>query len=347
MKPVYFLCGEETFYVDALQDEIIALMPPDMRDFNMDILYGTEHSLDKALGVAKSYPMMSDRRIVVLREFWSVFDKRKQVLADPDEREENEPDIPSSEMMEMLENYVARPSTSTIMVFTDKKGVGGNTRLGKLVTNSEHALSATFDPIPEDALPGWIIDWAQVNYEKEIRPDAAQEMARLTGSDLLLVSTEIDKLCTFKNTGEAVTAADVKKMVTVAREYSVFELKDALFSRKTGETLRIAEQILYTSKTTDAGEVIRIVSFFYSVFMNIWQIQRLTQKGIPSAEIKKTIGVSSDYYFRNLVRESRVFPPERMPQIFEALLDADRAVKGMSKLEAKDIFFIMLRRIIG
>lgn len=344
-RPVYFFCGEESFYTDALQEEIIGLLPAELRDFNMDILYGTELSLEKVLGIARSYPMMADRRIVLLREFSGLFAPRKNTAPQEDEQESIEEEVPAS--TEMLITYLQKPNPSTILAITDQKAPNAGTKLGKAIIKNELVGYANFEPIAEESLPEWISEWTQAKYSRVIEPKAAQVMARLTGSDLILVSKEIDKLCTYKDSGASISEEDVKKLVTPSREYSVFELKEAVFARNLTQTLWIVEQILHTSKTTDVGEVIRIVSFFYSVFTNIWQIQRLTQKGLPSAQIRSTVGVKSEWYFNNLVRDSRVFPYEQMPLIFEALLDADRAVKGMSHMDADDILFLLFRRILG
>jgi DNA polymerase III subunit delta len=342
--PVYFFCGDETFYTDALQDIILDLMPAELRDFNLDILYGSEHTVDKVLGLTRSYPMMADRRIVILRDFSALFDRAS---SKNDDEEGSGTKSSSGSGIDIFLNYIDNPNPLTLLAIIDKKVPAGNTRLGKSVSKNPKVGYARFDSIPEEQLPAWITDWTTSHFGKKIKPDASQLLARLTGSDLLLVSTELDKLCTFKNTSEEILVDDVRKLVAPVREISVFELKEALFSKNMAKSLSIAEQILYTSKSTDVGEVIRIVSFFYSVFSNIWQIQRLTQKGLPSAEIRTSIGVNSDWYFRNLVKDSKVFPPDHMPQIFEALLDADRSVKGMSKMQAKDILIITIKRIIG
>jgi len=342
IRPVYFFCGDETFYTDALQELILNLIPAELRDFNLDILYGTEHSADKVLGLARSYPMMAERRVVILRDFSSLFDK----AGSNRDMNESESLKSSADPLDIFLNYIDNPNPLSVLALIDKKVPAGNTRLGKALLKNQNIGYARFDSIPEEQLPGWIIDLA-AHLGKKIKPEAAQILAKLTGSDLLLVSTELDKLCTFKDTSDEILADDVRKLVAPVREISVFELKDALFSRDMRKSLEVAEQILHTSKSTDVGEVIRIVSFFYSVFSNIWQIQRLTQKGIPSTEIRSSIGVNSDWYFRNLVKDSRVFPPEQMPLIFEALLDADRSAKGMSKMHAKDILILTIKRIIG
>lgn len=346
-KPVYFLCGEETFFIDALQNEFLKLIAPDMRDFNYDLMYGNEHTLQQVIGIARSYPMMSERRLVIIREFSAMFDKRLQTVSD-DEKKKNEQEGESySATFEPLIQFLEKPNPTAVLVIIDKKAPSGNTKLGKALKGSEHVSFAQFDPIPDFKLPEWILDWTNKVYNKQIDPKAALLLAQNTGSDLVLVSKELDKLCTFKNTSEAINEEDVKKLVGFSREISAFELKDALFSKNIPKAFQIAEQLLHNTKTTDVGEVMRIVSFFYSVFSNIWQIQRLTAKGLPSNQIQKEVGVNSEFYFRNLVKDSKVFPAEHIPLIFECLLDADKALKGMTRMEPKDILFLTLRRIIG
>jgi DNA polymerase III subunit delta len=336
-RPIYFLCGEETFYLDAIQEEIMRLMPADLKAFNFDVLYGTEVRLDKVLTIARSFPMMAERRIVILRDFSALFDKMPA-------SDDNDEDTGVSSI-EPLFTYLARPNPSTILVFVDKKLLAGNTKLGIAFQKNEQAHYAVFDPISVDELPEWIIEWTRHNHQRTIEPRAAQVLAGNTGSDLLLLSTEIDKLCTFKDTSLAITDKDVHQLVGFSRQISVFELKEALIKRNIPQSLQIAEQILHTTKTTDVGEVLRIVSFFYSMFSNIWQIKRLSDKGIPLKEIQGALGVKSDFYFQNLVKEARSFRSDQMPLIFEALLDADKALKGMGKMDAREILFLLIKRI--
>lgn len=340
LRPVYFLGGEETFYLDAIQDEINRLMPDDLRAFNFDLYYGSEVRLEQILTVARSYPMMADRRIVVVRDFWSLFERMPGALT-----EESDEDTGVSPV-EPLFTYLNNPNPSTLLVFVDKKSPPANTRLGAAFRVQGKSQVAQFDPIPEGALPEWIIEWAQHTYQRRIEAGAALELASRTGSDLLQLSTELDKLCTFKDSSQTITEQDVRQLVRISREISVFELKNAIIAKNIPMALQVAEQILLTSKTTDVGEVLRINAFFYSMFSNIWQIQRLTQKGLSSKDIQKAIGVKSEYYFNNLVKEARNFKPERIPIIFEALLDTDKSVKGMGRMEARDVLFLLIKRIM-
>jgi DNA polymerase-3 subunit delta len=98
---------------------------------------------------------------------------------------------------------------------------------------------------------------------------------------------------------------------------------------------------------TDAGEVIRTVGFFYTVFSNIWQIRRLAEKGMDKSRIQQEMGVSSNWYFNQLWKDASNYRLDEMPQIFEALLDADRAAKGFSTLDTSTILLLLIRRIVG
>src|SRR5699024_9596081 len=68
-KPIYFFCGEEEFFLDKLQEAVEAMVPEDQKDFNFDLLYGRDITSEKLLSIIRSFPMMADRRVVILRDF--------------------------------------------------------------------------------------------------------------------------------------------------------------------------------------------------------------------------------------------------------------------------------------
>ena len=337
--PIYFICGDETFFVDSYQDDLIKVMPDDLRDFNMDIFYGNETTLSKVLSAAKSYPMMADRRIVVLREFSALFERNREELEESESDEEG-----GSGSVDELISYIERPNESTIFLIIDKKPLG-NTRLKKIIEKSDKACYAKFDRINENILPDWIIKWTSLRYNRVIEPQAAQLLIQRIGSDLLAITSEIEKFSTGKKENEKITLNDVSEHVRVTREINVFDFKDAIISGNTIKSLKMAEQMLSTSKTSEVGEIMRLISFLYSYYSNIWQIQRLTQKGIPSKQIHSTVGINSEFYFKKLAKESSTFTPAKIHLAFEAILDADKAVKGFSKLEPPDILYMLIRRL--
>ena len=330
-KPIYYFYGEERFFIDRLQNEVASLVPDEQKDFNYDLLYGGEMTPEGVLGMARSYPMMADLRVVIVRDFLKLSgsDKGGGHIRD-------------------FEHYVKNPNPSTLLCLIDKKSPDGRTSLGKSLQNktNSNVQDYEFKALPDYQLTDWAIEWASAQFKKSIDSQAAQVLAQLVGNNLHLLSTEIEKVCTFVDSHERVTLDDVKKIIGSYREYSVIELKEAIFQRNLDKSLGIAEQMLLKSNT-DAGEVIKSVGFFYRVFADVWQIRRLMEKQLSKTQIQSELGIRNNYVFNFKWKDASQYQLAEMPRIFEALMDADRAAKGFSTLDVPSIYLLLIKRIIG
>lgn len=330
IKPVYYLYGDESFLIDMLQDEIEKLIPEEQKDFNFDLIYGNESNPAHVLNIASSYPMMAEKRIVIVRDFLKL-----------DENAEGEG-------IKEFTGYFENPNPTTILCLIATKFPHRNREPGKTLSNNgktEKFGIYEFKKIDERNLPDWIIDWTRHSHKRQINPGSAQILAELVGPDLKILSSEIDKLCTFVDTQQNIEVGHVKKITQSYRDYSVIELKNAVVERELDKSLRIAEQMLLKSNNS-TGEIIKTVGFFYSVFSNIWQICRLTEKGLTKQQVQDHLNIRSNYIFNIQYQEASRFRLTEMPNIFEALLDADSAAKGFSTLDAPSIFLLLLKRII-
>lgn len=330
-KPVYYLHGDEIFLIDLIQDEIAKVLPPGEKDFNFDLLYAGETTPDIVLNIAGSFPMMAERRIVIVRDFLK-FD-------DP-------PD--GNRSIEFLD-YLKQPNPSTTLCIIDRKFPDKRRELGKYINSKEaraHIAIYEFSSIPESELTDWVINWAKYSHQRKISVNAAQLLSHLVGQDLKLLSTEIEKLCTFVDSKELIDERHVKNITESYREFNVLELKEAVISRNLDKSLMIAEQMLLKSNN-NTGELFKTVGFFYSVFSNIWQICRFREKGLSKAQIQEQIGEKRTYFFNKQFLEASNFHLSEMSNIFEALLDTDRSLKGFSTMDNPTIFFLLLKRIVG
>lgn len=330
-KPIYYLYGEESFFIDRLQLEISSLVPDEQKDFNLDVLYGGETTPEKVLSIVRSFPMMAERRVVIVRDFL------KMRNADPAGGNLND-----------FEYYAKNPNPSTLLCLIDKKLPDGRTSLGQSFRSkkNKNVQEFEFESLPDYQLADWSIEWAKAQHNKNLEPQASQILTQLVGNNLQLLSTEIDKVCTFVDTQERVTTHHIKKIIGSYREYSVIELKEAIMQRNLEKALAIAEQMLLKSNI-DAGEVIRSVGFFYRVFADVWQIRRLMEKQLSKKQIQSELGIGSSYLFNYKWKDASQFQLAEMPRIFEALMDADRAAKGFSTLDVPSIYLLLIKRIIG
>lgn len=333
LKPVYFFCGEEEFFLDRLEKAVESLIPDENKDFNFDLLYGREITPEKVLSIIRSFPMMAERRVVILKDF--------QGMEGP-----GPADNGYNGSINDLIPYFERPNPTTLFVIFDSKKPDLRTLIGKTIQKNKNVGFYEFGKAPDYRLPDWVIEWTRKRHKKEMDPGAAQILSQYVGNSLQLLSTEIDKVCTFLDTAERIQESDIKKIIGFYREYSVIELKEALLSRNMEQSLFIAEQMLQHSKT-DTGEIIRTVGFFYSVFSNIWQIRRLATQGNTKQQVQEAMDIDSNWYFNKLWQDASKYQLQDMPRIFEALLDADRAAKGFSTMDPTAILLLMIRRIIN
>ncbi|WP_069131412.1 DNA polymerase III subunit delta [Rhodohalobacter halophilus] len=328
IRPIYYLYGEEDFFKDLLQEEIEKLVPPEQKDFNFDLIYGNDSTPAQVLGIARSFPMMAERRVVIVKDFTKLGDKT-------DDGTLND-----------FTAYVKQPNPSCVLCLIDSKFPDKRTGLGKELNKNNLVAEYEFEEVADYQLPDWISDWTKNIHKREIHPAATQILAQMVGPNLKLLSTEIEKVCTFVDTGERIEKEHIKKISGSYRDYTVIELKEAVIERNLEKALGISEQMLQ-QKNYSVGEVIKTLGFFYMVFSNIWRICRLTEKGLNKNQVQSELGIKNSYIFNAQWREASQFRLAEMPRIFEALLDADRASKGFSTLDTSSIFLLMLKRIIG
>ncbi len=168
--PVYLFYGEEDLLIDeAVESLIHYAVEESARSFNLDILYGNEVDAKNIISYASSFPMMVDRRVVVVREF----DK----LSNGD----------------VMLPYIERPSPSTVLVLISDRP---DFRLKLFKTLKERARVVEFGQLYENAIPQWIARRVD-KLGKKITPEACQVMLAHVGSSLREVQNEIDKLFIF------------------------------------------------------------------------------------------------------------------------------------------------------
>lgn len=326
LAPVCCLCGEEEFFTDQLVDRLIETVPEDQRSFNLDILFGAECGVERVVTASRSFPMMGERRVVVVREF------------------QNLRTGGSDGGFDLLENYLANPSPSTLLCLADARPIDRRTALGKMMAGLGERFFE-FKRLPDYRIPDWAIEWTQSHHGKRLESDAAARMADLAGSDLNILSAELDKLSSFVDNRDVITREDVEEVTGGYRESTVLELSDSILKRDLQRSLAVAEQLLLRSDT-GTGEVLMTVGLLTSSFTKIWRIQRLSLKGVPDAHIRQEVGIRNDYQFSQLRKQANRFSLQEMPMIFEALLDADMAAKGFGGMPASHILPLLIRRIL-
>jgi DNA polymerase-3 subunit delta len=304
-NPVYFLQGEETFYIDMLSDyiEVNALTDAE-KGFNQVVVYGKDAAMATILTHARRYPMMAQRQVVIVKEAQDI------------------PDLGKDTGARLLLDYLTKAVPSTVLVFCHKhKSLDKRKELGKKI--DQLATTLTTKKLYDNQLPEFVAEYAK---EKKVGMDdkAVQALCEFVGNDLHRLANEIDKLIISLPAGESITAERVMVQVGVSKEYNIFELQKAIIQR---DTLLANKIVNYFESNTKKNPIIPVVAYLFSFFSKLLvasQASDKSEKGLAS-ELKV-----SPYAVRDYSLALRQYPLPKIIDNISFIKEADLKLKGVN-----------------
>lgn len=298
-KPIYFLHGTESYFIDQISDFIEAnALSPSEQAFNQTILYGKEVDHLALLDVVRRYPMMAKFQVVILKEA-----QEMKNLSD-------------------LKSYVEKPSESTIFVICHKhKKLRLNTSFGKAI--SKNAVVFESKPLYDNQVPDWVKQYAK-SKSLQIKSDAAQLMGEYLGSDLSKISNEIDKLAINLAKGAEITLDIIDQQVGISKEYNVFELQKALGSRDVVKANRI---VRYFAANPKKNPIQAVISALYNYFSKVYTLQFLKQESEQT--ILEGLKLRSSFFLKDYRKASNIYPVGKLEQVISLLHEYDLKSKGV------------------
>ncbi|HEX5081375.1 MAG TPA: DNA polymerase III subunit delta, partial [Blastocatellia bacterium] len=218
--PLYLFEGSEKYLRDqALKKLLEAAVDESARDFNLARISVTQGNLDDALALARQFPMISTRRMVVVTGFESISDDKQ---------------------IEALKDYLRAPAETTALVFVSD-ALDNRRNIATMLRKSCEVVS--FDPLDErDAAPQWIRDYV-ARSGRLIEPQAASYLVGMVGVDLMRLSTELDKLINYAGEKGRIGKPEIDELVLNSREHSNFELTDAILDGDRRRALTLLDRI--------------------------------------------------------------------------------------------------------
>lgn len=303
--PVYFLQGEETFYIDLISDfvEKNALTEAE-KGFNQVVVYGKDVTMATILTHARRFPMMAQRQVVIVKEAQDIQDLGKETGS------------------KLMLDYLTKAVPSTVLVFCHKnKSLDKRKELGKKI--DQLSVCITTKRMYDNQLPEFVMEYAS---ERKLAIDdrAVQALCEFVGNDLHRLVNEIDKLVISLQPGESITLEKVMSQVGVSKEYNVFELQKALITR---DALLANKIVNFYASNTRKNPVIPAVAFLFSFFSKLLaasQASDKSEKGLAS-ELKV-----SPYAVRDYSMALRQYPLPKIIDNISFLKDADLKLKGVN-----------------
>lgn len=320
-EPIYLVYGEERYFIDSLQALLIEnALEESEKDFNLDIIYGAEAEVQDVLSICAGYPLMAQRRVVVVRDFDKLKDNRRFAA------------------------YAQQPNSTAVVFLV----CGGKPKLSAhpYLAISKHGISAEFKALYPNQMPSWIKREAR-NRGFSIESKAIQMLIEFVGCNLQTAITELEKLITYAGGREKLTADDVVQASGQTREFNVFELQRAIGEMRHNDAIRVTERLLQQASNRRQASS-RIVGVLTSYFIKLWKligIQKSEKRRISEKEMSSSIGVSP-FFLKEYLVCLRRFDEKALCRAFSALLAADYELKGGSSRSEILILNLMLRRML-
>lgn len=318
-KPIYFLSGEETYYIDTISDLIeTSVLDEAEREFNQTVVYGKEADLVTILGYARQFPMMSDYNVVLVKEAQNIKELNKK--SSGDEGEESSGSDANNATQQFL-NYIKNPQPTTILVFCFKyKTIDKRSAIAKAL--QKQAVYFEAPKLYDNQVPEWINNYIrEKNYH--IGPKAGFLMAEFLGNDLGKIANEINKLVIGLEAGKEITVEMVQDKIGISKDYNVFELQDAFSKKDVLKSNRIINHFASNEKENPAPLVL---GQLYAYFSKVLKYQFLQDKSKFAAA--GALGVNP-FFVEGYARAAAAYPTGKLKKIFADLKECDLKSKGV------------------
>lgn len=323
LKPIYFLCGEEAYYIDLISNYIEHnILDESEREFNQTILYGKDVDLNTIISAAKRFPMMSEYQVVIVKEAQNIRELNKSVSSDDDD---NASSNKSSNATNSFISYLQNPQNSTILVFCYKyKSLDKRGSIFKTIQKKNHVFLNS-EKIYDDKVPGWITNYITEKKYK-LAPNVANLIAESLGNDLSKVANEIEKLFINLKEGDEITLQLVQDNIGISKEFNVFELQKAL----TDKNILKANQIInYFASNEKDHPAVMVLSSLYGYFTKTLQYHFIPDKS--KTAVATALGVNP-YFVDGIAASARSYNTAKLKAIFGYLREYDLKTKGVDNV---------------
>jgi len=316
-KPIYFLCGEEPYYIDVISDKLEkTVLDEGEKEFNQNVVYGKDTDLASILSLAKQFPMMSEYSVVIVKEAQNL----KELNKSADDEGESKSAKNSNATAQFLA-YVQNPQPTTILVFCYKyKALDKRSALAKAI--QKNAVYAEFSKLYDNQIPDWINSYVK---EKKytINPKASFLMAEFLGSDLSKIANEIDKLVINLKEGTEISPEAVQDNIGISKEYNIFEFQDALAKK---DVLKANRIVNYFAANEKEHHPVMITGSLYNYFSKILKYHFLQDKSKFTAA--QALGVNP-FFVDGYARAASNYNTGKLKQVFSYLKECDLKTKGV------------------
>jgi len=318
LKPIYFLFGEEAYYIDKISDYIEQhVLSEEEKGFNQTIVYGRDASIDEIIASAKRFPMMAEKQVLIVKEAQHL-----------------------SRTIEHLVGYAENPQPTTVLVFCYKyKKLDKRKKLYKAIQKS--GLLFESKKLYDNQVSDWIRrTLSGQNYR--IAPKASHLLVEFLGTDLGKIANELNKLQLVLPVETEITPEHIEKHIGFSKDFNNFELKKAIGEKNVVKATRI---INYFAQNPKDNPFVLTVSLLYSFFSQLLKYHGLQDHSPKSVASALRI---NPYFVSEFQIAAKNYPMRKVSGIVSHLREMDLKGKGVNAnaLPQADLLKELLVKII-
>ncbi|SFA93510.1 DNA polymerase III, delta subunit [Flavobacterium swingsii] len=319
IKPIYFLMGEEPYYIDKLSEYIEHnILQEHERDFNQTVLYGRDVTIEDVVSNAKRYPMMADRQVVIVKEAQDLI-----------------------KTIDKLESYAENPQPTTVLVICYKyKTLDKRKKITKIL--AQKGVVYESKKLYENQVGEWLKRVLQ-GKRLNIEPKASAMLVDFLGTDLSKIANELDKLAIILPQGSTITPAVIEENIGFSKDFNVFEFRKAIGERNQLKSYQIADHFAQNPKD---NPMVVTTSLVFSFFIQLLKYHGLKDRNPKT--VAPILGVSP-FFLKDYDVALRNYPMKKVSQIVASLRDIDVKSKGVgaNALPQSDLLKEMLVKIFN
>lgn len=320
IKPIYFLMGEEAYYIDKISDFIEDnLLDEAEKGFNQMVLYGRDVTIDDIVSNAKRYPMMAERQVVIVKEAQDL-----------------------SRTIEKLASYAENPQPTTVLVVNYKyKKIDKRKALYKTI-NKNGSVVFESKKLYDNQVPDWIRRVLK-GQGYDISPKAAQMLVEFLGTDLSKVNNELDKLKIVLPKGTQITPDHIEENIGISKDFNNFELRKAVGERNIVKAHQIAK---YFADNPKDNPMVVTVALLFNFFSQLLHLHGMTDKNPRSVASALRV---NPYFVNEYLTAARNYPMKKVSAVVALLREFDVKSKGVgaNAVPQGDLLKELLVRIMG
>ena len=318
-KPVYFLMGEEPYYIDKISDYIESNVLSDAdKGFNQMVLYGRDVSIDDIVSNAKRYPMMAEHQVIIVKEAQDL-----------------------SRTIEQLAVYADQPQPTTILVINYKyKKIDKRKALYKAL--KKNGVVYESKKLYENQVSDWIRRVLGGQGFK-IVPKASQMLVEFLGTNLSKIDNELNKLKIVLPEGTQITPEHIEKNIGISKDFNNFELRKAIGFRDEVKAYRIVK---YFADNPKDNPSVMTISLLFNFFSQLLHLHGLHDKS--SRNVAQSLKINP-YFVDEYITAARNFPMKKVSVVVSILREFDVKSKGVgaNALPQKDLLNELLVKIFN